>query len=63
MEEAMRVVTIHELWRLTRIELSNLAQQIKGKLPTLAGDSPQRASAVTSPRNIKYVLARRDFSP
>jgi hypothetical protein len=63
MEETMRVLTINELWRLTRTELSNLVTRITNELPTLPGGSPERASALTSLRNIRYVLARRDYSP
>jgi hypothetical protein len=63
MEETMRVLTINELLRLTRIELSGLAQRITNELPTFPDGSPERTSALTSLRNIRYVLARRDFSP
>lgn len=59
----MRVLTINELWRRPRIELSKLAQQIKNELPTFPDGSPERANALTSLCNIRYVLARRDFSP
>ena len=59
----MRVLTINELWRLTRIELSDLAQRITGELPAFPDGSPERANALTSLRNVRYVLARRDFSP
>jgi hypothetical protein len=59
----MRVLTINELWRLTRIELSDLAQRITTELPKFPDDSPERANGLTSLRNIRYVLARRDFSP
>lgn len=59
----MRVLTINKLWHLTRIELSNLAQRIRSELPTFPDGSPERANALTSLRNISYVLARRDFSP
>lgn len=59
----MRVLTINELWRFTRIELSNLAHRIANELPTLPDGSPERANALTSLRNIRYVLARRDYSP
>jgi hypothetical protein len=63
MEETMRLLTINELWRLTRIELSTLAQRIKSELPALPDGSPERNNALTSLRNIGYVLMRRDFSP
>jgi hypothetical protein len=63
MEEIMEVVTINELMRLTRIELCNLVQRITNELPQFAEGSPERANALTSLRNIRYVLARRDFSP
>lgn len=59
----MQVLTINELWRLTRIELSTLAGRITKKLATYPEGSPARTSALTSLRNIRYVLARRDFSP
>jgi hypothetical protein len=63
MEEAMRVLTINELMRLTRIELCDLVQRITNELPTFPDGSPERANALTSLRNIRYVLGRRDFSP
>jgi hypothetical protein len=63
MEETMRVLTIQELMRLTRIELCNLAQRITNELPQFAEGSLERANALTSLRNIRYVLARRDYSP
>jgi hypothetical protein len=63
MEETMRVLTINELMRLTRIELCDLINRIKTELPTFPESSPERANALTSLRNIRYVLARRDFSP
>jgi hypothetical protein len=64
MEETMKVVlTIDELMRLTRIELCKLAQRITNELPTFPDGSPERANAFISLRNIRYVLARRDYSP
>jgi hypothetical protein len=63
MEETMRVLTINELLRLTRIELCDLATRITNELPTFPADSPERASALTSLRNIRLLLARRDYSP
>jgi hypothetical protein len=63
MEETMRVLTINELWRLTRIELFDLVNRITTELRECPEDSPERADALVSLRNIRYVLARRDFSP
>jgi hypothetical protein len=63
MEEIMRVLTINELLRLTRIELCDLAQRITNELPKFPEGSPERADALTSLRNIRYALARRDYSP
>jgi hypothetical protein len=63
MEETMRVLTINELLRLTRIELCDLATRIANELPTFSDDSPERANALTSLRNIRFVLARRDYPP
>jgi hypothetical protein len=49
--------------RLTRIELCALAAKITAALPTFREKSPQRTSAYINLRNIRAVLARRDFSP
>jgi hypothetical protein len=59
----MRVLTINELWRLTRIELFDLVAKITNELRTFPDGSLEYANALTSLRNIRYVLARRDFSP
>jgi len=59
----MRVLTINELWRMTRIELSDLARQIASELPQFVEGSPERANALTSLRNIHRLLACRDFAP
>jgi hypothetical protein len=63
MEETMRVLTLNELMRLTRIELCGLAAQITAALPTFREGSPQHTAAYINLRNIRAVLARRDFSP
>jgi hypothetical protein len=63
MEETMKVLTINELWRLTRTQLCDLAQRVTSELQQFAEGSPERANALTSLRNIRYVLARRDYSP
>src|SRR5260370_40290049 len=59
----MRVLTINELMRLTRIELCDLAQRIIGELPTFAEGSAEQFNVLTTLRNIRFVLARREFSP
>jgi hypothetical protein len=63
MEETMRVLTLNELMRLTRTELCGLAAQITAALTTFREGSPQRTAAYINLRNIRAVLARRDFSP
>jgi hypothetical protein len=63
MEETMRVLTITELMRLTRIELCNLARRITAELVTMPEDAPERANAQINLRNIRHVLARLDFAP
>jgi hypothetical protein len=63
MEETMRILTIIELMRLTRTELCQLARQITSELPNYPEGSPERANALTNLRNIRFALARRDFSP
>jgi len=59
----MRVLTINDLLRLTRTELSALATRIASELAALPEGSPERANAFASLRNIRSVLTRRDFSP
>jgi hypothetical protein len=59
----MRVLTIIELMSLTRTELCSLAAQTTAALPTFREGSPQRTTAHINLRNIRWVLARRDFSP
>jgi hypothetical protein len=63
MEETMRVLTIEELMHLTRIELTDLLARIKGVLPEYPEGSVGRENALTGLRNIRHVLAGRDFSP
>jgi hypothetical protein len=63
MEETMQVLTINELMRLTRIELCGLYTQIINELATFPEGSPDRDNALTNLRNIRWALARRDFSP
>jgi hypothetical protein len=63
MEETMRVLTINELMRLTRTELCGLATWITAELSTYREGSPQCTAAYINLRNIRWVLARRDFSP
>ncbi|HXM33720.1 MAG TPA: hypothetical protein VN920_00900 [Pyrinomonadaceae bacterium] len=59
----MQVLTLTELMRLTRIELCGLAARITAELSTYREGSPQRTAACINLRNIRFVLARRDFSP
>ena len=59
----MQVLTLTELMRLTRIELCGLAAQITNALTQFPEGSPDRDTVLTNLRNIRTVLARRDFSP
>ena len=59
----MRVLTLTELMRLTRIELCGLFTEITNELLSLPEGSVERANAEATLRNIRFVLARRDFSP
>ena len=63
MEETMRVLTIIELMRMAKIELCDLAARITNLLPDFPEGSYERAAAVVNLRNIRAILARRDFSP
>lgn len=55
----MRVLTITELMRLTRRELCDLAAKITAALPTMLEGSAERATALTTLTNIRFVLQRR----
>ena len=59
----MRVLTFNELLRMTRNALCGLAAQIAAALPTYREGSPARTAALINLRNIRWALARRDFSP
>jgi hypothetical protein len=59
----MRVLTLTELMRLTRIELCDLVYRITNALPDFPEGSGERANAMMNLGNIRRVLARRDFSP
>ena len=63
MEETMRILSIAELMRLSKIELCDLAAHITNTFPDLPEGSVERTNAVTNLRNIRTMLARRDFSP
>jgi hypothetical protein len=63
MEETMRVLTISELMRLSKFELCDLLARITNLLPDFPEGSADREAAHINLRNIRAVLARRDFSP
>jgi hypothetical protein len=57
----MRVLTIIELMRLTRVQLLDHLARIVNALPGLPEGSVERDNALISLRNIRYVLAWRDL--
>ena len=59
----MRVLTLNELMRLTRIELCGLASQIRMALPDRLGGSSDRNNAERSLHNIRRVLAWYYLAP
>jgi hypothetical protein len=59
----MRVLSIKELMRLTRIELTDLLVRITNALPDLPEGSDERQIALINLRNIHSVLARHDLTP
>jgi hypothetical protein len=59
----MRVLTIIELMRLTRMQPCDLRLRITGELDDYPEGSYEREAALASLRNIAAVLARRDFLP
>ena len=59
----MRVLTIYELMRLSKIELCDLLARITNLLLDLPEGSAEREAAHINLRNIRIMLARRDFTP
>jgi hypothetical protein len=59
----MRVLSIFELMRLTRIELTDLLVRITNALPDMPEGSANRQNALINLRNIRTVLARHDLTP
>ena len=57
----MRVYSPEELFR--RAELLGLHHRIASALAQLPEGSPERLVAITNLRNIRRVLARREFAP
>jgi hypothetical protein len=58
----MRLFTITELMRLTRMELCDLIAQIAHALRDYRGSSVDREIAVMNLRNIARILANRELS-
>jgi hypothetical protein len=63
MEQTMRVLTIIELTRMSKIGLCDLLAKITNLLPDFPKGSAECETAHINLRNIRTVLARRDFSP
>jgi hypothetical protein len=63
MEETMRVLTIGELMRMSKIELCDRLAKIANILPDFPDGSPERTAARINLRRIRLVLARREFLP
>ena len=59
----MRVLTLEELMRLTRTELTDLAGRITNALPEFPEGSDDLQHARLNLRNIRRVLVRRDPAP
>ena len=59
----MRVLTLSELMRLTRIELCGLGIRITTALPNYPEGSPELTNAERSLHNVRRVLAWYDLAP
>jgi hypothetical protein len=57
----MRVLTIIELTRLTRMQLCDLLVRLTRELDDYREGSHEHQALLASLRNIRTVLARRDF--
>jgi hypothetical protein len=62
MEETMRVLTITELMRLSRIELCDLLARITTILRNFPVGLVEQNNAITNLRNITRILMQRDLS-
>jgi hypothetical protein len=62
MEEIMRVLTITELMRLSRIELCDLLTRIAAILRNFPVGSVEQNNAITNLRNITRILIQRDLT-
>jgi CRISPR/Cas system CSM-associated protein Csm2 small subunit len=63
MEATMRVLSIKELMRLTRVQLIDLYARITNALPDMPEGSENRQIALINLRKIRIVLARHDLTP
>lgn len=59
----MRVLTIIELMRMSKIELCDRLARITNRLPEFPEGSPENVAGRINLRRIRRVLARCDFSP
>ena len=59
----MRTYSLTELMNLTRAELFALHRQITDAIVRLPEGSPEHLTALANLRNIRRVLARREFAP
>ena len=59
----MRAYSLNELMILTRTELFALHRKITDALALLPDGSPERLTTLATLRNIRRVLARREFAP
>ena len=59
----MRAYSLTELMNLTRNELFKLHRQNADALAQLPEGSPERFTALATLRDIRRVLARRQFAP
>ncbi len=59
----MRAYTLTELMSLTRAELFTLHRKITDALALLPEDSSERGTALATLRDIRRVLARREYAP
>jgi hypothetical protein len=62
MEEIMRVLTLVELMRLSRIELCDLLSQVTKSLPELSIGTIERNHALTNLLNIVRILSGRELA-
>lgn len=59
----MKILTVNDLWHMTKIELTTLEYKLALSLPELAEGSPERFATLSNLRTVRHVLIRYRPAP